>query len=188
MWDKPGLLDWLWRYLSEELSSFNLKGFYYSYAWSCSLCEGMTSFCTGLISVKLCWFLLMFLAGCTYSVSCLFFLCGSPCLHLCTNFYAISSNIHEVLLINPFSNVLVFWGINVHHKDFPTRIPDCDSHSPALMAFCLSSYASSTIVLVLQCFSLYWKILIMLSQFPLTFRQTQNGIPISSHSLWLFLC
>ena len=27
----------------DGLSSFNLKGFYYSYAWSCSLCEGRTS-------------------------------------------------------------------------------------------------------------------------------------------------
>ena len=30
------------------------KGFCYSYAWSHSLCEGVTSFCTGLISRKLC--------------------------------------------------------------------------------------------------------------------------------------
>ena len=42
------------------LSSFNPKGFYYSYAWSRSLCEGRTSFCTGLISRKLCRFLFMF--------------------------------------------------------------------------------------------------------------------------------
>ena len=28
----------------------------YSYAWSCSLCERRTSFCTGLISRKLCRF------------------------------------------------------------------------------------------------------------------------------------
>ena len=47
------------------LFSFNLKGFYYSYAWSRSLCEGRTSFCTGLISRKLCRFLLMFSTGFT---------------------------------------------------------------------------------------------------------------------------
>ena len=40
-------------------------GFYYSYAWSCSLCEGRTSFCTGLISRKLSRFLLMSLTGFT---------------------------------------------------------------------------------------------------------------------------
>ena len=42
------------------LYSFNPKKFYYSYAWSCSLCERGTSFCMGLISRKLCRFLLMF--------------------------------------------------------------------------------------------------------------------------------
>ena len=45
------------------LSSFNHKGFYYSYAWSRSLCERRTSFCTGLISRKLCRFLLMYSTG-----------------------------------------------------------------------------------------------------------------------------
>ena len=36
--------------------------------------------------------------------------------------------------------------------------------------------------------SLYWEILIKwLSQLLLTFCQTQNGCPVSSHSLWLFL-
>ena len=33
-----------------------------------------------------------------------------------------------------------------------------------------------TLVFVLQWLSLHWEILIMLSQFPLTSRQTQNGI------------
>ena len=36
------------------------KGFYYSCAWSRSLREGRTSFCTGLTPRKLCRFLLMF--------------------------------------------------------------------------------------------------------------------------------
>ena len=54
-------------------SSFNLKGYYYSYACSGSLCEGRTSFCMELISRKLCWFLLMFLIGFTiFSVLLLF--------------------------------------------------------------------------------------------------------------------
>ena len=55
----------LWQFLCERLSSFNPKGFQYSYAWSCSLCEKRTSFCTGLISVKLSKFLLMFSTGFT---------------------------------------------------------------------------------------------------------------------------
>ena len=55
------------------LSSFNLKRFYYSYAWSRSFCEGKTSFCMGLISRKLRRLLLMFLTGFTsFSVLLLF--------------------------------------------------------------------------------------------------------------------
>ena len=81
---------------------------------------------------------------------------------LCTVFDSISSNIDEVLLINPSANVFAFGDFNIHHKDwltysggtdrpgelcynfsisndltqmvnFPTCIPDCDSHSPALL-------------------------------------------------------
>ena len=77
----------------------------------------------------------------------------------------------EVLSINPSANVFVFGDFNVHHKDwltysggtdrpgelcynfsisndltqivnFPTWIPDCDSHSPALLDLFLSSDAS----------------------------------------------
>ena len=36
-----------------------------THAWSCSLCERRTSFCTGLFSRKLCGFLLMFSTGFT---------------------------------------------------------------------------------------------------------------------------
>ena len=95
-----------------------------------------------------------------HSVSYFFFLYRSPSA-LCTVFGSISSNIHEVLSMNP-SAVFVFGDFNVHHKNwftsssgtdrpgelcynfsisndltqmvnFPTRIPDCDSHSPALL-------------------------------------------------------
>ena len=90
---------------------------------------------------------------------------------LWTVFYSISSNIDEVLSINPYANVFVFGDFNVHHKDwltysggtdrpdelcynfsisndltqivnFPTWIPDCDSHSPALLDLFLSSDTS----------------------------------------------
>ena len=79
--------------------------------------------------------------------------------------------IDEVLSINPSANVLVIGDFNIHYKDwltysggsdrpgelchnfsisdifltqivnFPTRIPDCDSHSPALLDLFLSSDA-----------------------------------------------
>ena len=96
--------------------------------------------------------------------------------------------------MNPSANVFVFEDFNVYHKgsltypggtdrpgelcynfsisnnltqmvNFPTRIPDCDSHSPALLDLFLL-----TLVFVLQWLSLHWEILIMLSQFPLTFH------------------
>ena len=98
----------------------------------------------------------------------LFFLYQSPFLSWYTVFDSISSNIDEVLLINPSANVFVFGYFDVHHKDwltysgrtdrpgrlcynfsissdltqmvnFPTQIPDFDSHSPALLDLILSS-------------------------------------------------
>ena len=105
-------------------------------------------------------------------MSYFFFLYQIPSSSLCTVFYSISSNIDEVLSINSFANVFVFGDFNIHHKDwftyssetdrpgelcynfstsndltqmvnFPTRIPDCDSHSPALLDLFLSSDASN---------------------------------------------
>ena len=90
---------------------------------------------------------------------------------VCTVFYSISSMVDKFLFINPSLNVFVFGDFNVHHKDwltysggtdrsgelcynfsisndltqmvnFPTRIPDCDSHSPALLDLFISSDAS----------------------------------------------
>ena len=78
---------------------------------------------------------------------------------MCKVFDSISSNIDEVLSINPSANVFAFGDFSVHHKDwltysggtdrfgelcykFPTQIPDCDSHSPALLDLFISSDAS----------------------------------------------
>ena len=93
-----------------------------------------------------------------------YFLYRSPSSSLCTVFDSISSNIDEVLSINPSANVFVFGDFNVHRKDWltysgrtdrpgelkrpysdttsPTRIPDCDCASLALLDLCLSSDAS----------------------------------------------
>ena len=58
--------------------------------------------------------------------------------------------------------------------NFPTWIPNCDSHSPALLDFFLLM-----LVFVLQWLSLFWEILVMLlSQFPLNFHHVHNGIPV----------
>ena len=101
----------------------------------------------------------------------LFFVYQSPFSSLCLVFDSVSSNIDEVLSINPSTNAFVFGDFNVHHKDwltysggtdrpgelcynfsisndltqmvnFPTRIPGCDSHSPALLDLFLSSDTS----------------------------------------------
>ena len=99
------------------------------------------------------------------SVSYFFFLL-IPFFAVMHGFDSISSNIDEVLPINPSANVFVFGEFNIHHKDwltysrgtdrpgelcynfsisnditqmvnFPTWIPDCDSHSPALLDYFL---------------------------------------------------
>ena len=99
-----------------------------------------------------------------HSVSYFFFLYRSPSSALCTVFDSISSNIDEILSINPSANSFVFGDFNVHHKDwltysgetdrpgklcyhlsvsndltqmvnFLTWVPDCDSDNPALLDF-----------------------------------------------------
>ena len=134
-------------------------------------------------------------------MSYFFFLYQSPSSALCTVFDSISSNIDEVLFLNPSANVFVFKDFNVHKDwltysgrtdqpgklcykfsisndltqmvNFPTRIPDCDSHSPALFGLFLSFNASICSTMA----SPHWEILIMfLSQFPLTFQVIHNGM------------
>ena len=55
-----------------------------------------------------------------HSVSYFFFLNWSPSLSLCMVFHFISSNIDEVLSVNPSANVYFFGDFNVHHKDWLT--------------------------------------------------------------------
>ena len=101
-----------------------------------------------------------------HSVSHFFFLYRSPSSLLWAVLDSISSNINKVLSMNPSANVFVFGDFKVHHKDwltysggddrpgelccnfsndltqivnFPTQIPDCDSHNPALLDLFLSS-------------------------------------------------
>ena len=55
-----------------------------------------------------------------HSVSYFFFFYQSTSSSLCTVFDSISSNIHQVLSINPSANVFAFGDLNVHHKDWLT--------------------------------------------------------------------
>ena len=200
VWDKLGWLNWFWQFLCVRLSSFNAKWFLYSYAWFHSLCETRTSLCMGPISREFCRFLCFQLAL-LHSVSYFFFLYQSPSSSLYTVFDSISSSIDKVLSINPTANVFVFANFSIHHKDwltyyggtdqlgefcynfsmpndltqmfnFPTRIPDCDSHSPPLFDLFLSSDASI-------CSTMAFPLLRNSIKFAM-------GCPISLHNLWLF--
>ena len=55
--------------------------------------------------------------------------------------------------------------------NFPTQIPDCDSHSPALLDFFLSS---DTSICSTMAFSPLEIQIMLLSQFPLTFHEIHN--------------
>ena len=55
-----------------------------------------------------------------HSVSYFFFLYQSPFLSLCKVFDSISSNIDEVLTINPSANVFALGDFSVYHKDWLT--------------------------------------------------------------------
>ena len=55
-------------------------------------------------------------------VSQFYFLYRSPSSALCTVFDSISSNIDDVLSINPSANVFVIGEFNVHHKDWLTQM------------------------------------------------------------------
>ena len=132
--------------------------------------EGLP-FARDLSQEKSAYSYLCFRLALLHSVSYFFFLYRSPSSSLPTVFDSISSNIDEVLSINPSANVFVFGDFNVHHKDwltysggtdtpdelcynfsisnnltqivnFPTRIPDCNFHSPALLDLFISSDTS----------------------------------------------
>ena len=113
-------------FFCDGLSSFNVTGFYYSYAWSCNLFQGRTSFCTGLTLENsadsyLCFWLALF-----QSVSYFFFLYQSGSLSFYTVFDSILSNTDEVLLINSSANVFLVGAFNIHHKDHLTYSSETD--------------------------------------------------------------
>ena len=73
----------------------------------------------GVIFRKLCAFL-MFLTGFTSFGVLLLFLYQSLSFSLCTVLNSTSSNIDEVLLFNPSTNIFVFGEFNIHHEDWLT--------------------------------------------------------------------
>ena len=137
-----------------------------------------------------------------HSVSYLFFFYRSPSSALCMVFDSISSNIDEVLLINPSANVLSFETLtSIIRTGLPILVELIDlvnfviiflsqmtllrglilllgSQTVILIVLLFWIYFFLlTLVFVLQWLSLHWEILIMLlSQFPLTFQLIQNGM------------
>ena len=118
-------------------------------------------------------------------------------------FDSISSNTDEVLLISSSTNIFVFRDFNVHHKDwltysgetdqpgelcynfsisndlnqmvnFPTRIPDCDSHNPALLDLFLTSDASICSTMAFLPLENSDRAVVSVS---LTFQLIHNGMP-----------
>ena len=77
------------------------------FAWDLSLENSVDSY-------------LCFRLALLHSLSYFFFLYRSPSSSLCTIFYSVSSNIDEVLSINPSANVFVFGDFNFYHKDWLT--------------------------------------------------------------------
>ena len=128
-----------------------------------------------------------------------FFVYQSPS-SLCVVFDLISSNIEEILSINPSASVFVFGDFKVQHKDlltysgetdrpgelcynffisndftqmvnFCTWIPDCDSQSPALLDFFLSSDAG---ICSTKPFPLHWEILIVVLSVSIDFPKNSK--------------
>ena len=62
-----------------------------------------------------------------------------PLIQKCTVFDFISSNIDEVLSINPSANVLVFEDLNVHHKDWITYSGGTDRFGELCYNFSISN-------------------------------------------------
>ena len=74
-----------------------------------------------------------------HSVPYFFFLYRSSSSSLCTDFDSISSNIDEVLLINPSANVLVFGDLNIHYKDWLTYSGGTDRSGELCYNFSISN-------------------------------------------------
>ena len=134
-------------------------------------------------------------------MSYFFFLYQSPPSALCTVFDSISSNIDEVLSINPSANVFAFKTLtSIIRTGLPILLELIDLVNSIIIfqmtllrwvTFLISSQTMILIVLlfwiclfllklvfVLEWLSFHWEILIMLlSQFPLTFHQIHNGMP-----------
>ena len=117
----------------------------------------------GLISRNLWGSYLCFRLTLLQSMSHFFFINRSPSLSLCTVFDSISSNVDEVLSINPSANVFVFGEFNVHHKDWLTYSGGTDRpgqlcynfSQTTLLKWLTFLLGSQTVILIVQLFWIY---------------------------------
>ena len=100
-----------------------------------------------------------------HSVFYFFFLYRSPSSALCTVFDSISSNIDEVLSINPSANVFVFGDFNVHHKDWLTYSGGTDRPGElcynflsqmTLLRWLTFLFSSQIVILIILLFWIYF--------------------------------
>ena len=129
----------------------------------------------------------MLLSGFTslHPVSYLFFLYQSPSSSLCMVFDSVSSNMDEVLSINPYANLFVFGDFELFYNsviisndptqmvNFPTQIPDSDFHGPARLDLFISFDASSCSTMAFPPLGNSDHVV----SFPLTFHQIHNRMP-----------
>ena len=166
MWDKLGWLNWSWRFLCEWLSSFNPKGFYphmhglaiyereglaIAQDWSLENsadsyvlhCLYFNQWLTTFFSIyhfldRYSQFLILFhltymrLSWSSHLLLCLF---------LETLMFLIRTGLPILVELNDLVNSYNFPISNdpIQIVNFPTQIPDRDSHSPALLDFFPSS-------------------------------------------------
>ena len=103
-----------------------------------------------------------------HALSYVFFLCRSPSSSLCTVFDAISSNIDEVLSINPHANAFVFGDFNVHHKDWLTYSGGSDRPVELCYNFSISNDLTRMVNLptrIPDCFTRYFLCCLYLLEF-----------------------
>ena len=78
----------------------------------------------------------------------------------CTFFDSVSSNIDEVLSINPSANVFVFGGFNIHHKDWLTYSGGTDRPGELSYNFSISNDLTQMVDFPTteSCFPDCWKV------------------------------
>ena len=141
LWDRLGWLNWFWQILCDRLSSYIPKEFFiHMHGLAVDVKEGLPfAWYLSLENSTDCY--LCFQLALLHSVSYFFFIYWSPSF-LCNVFDSISSNIDEVLSINPSTNTFVFEDFNTHYKDWLTYSDGTDrpvENSPALLVLFLSS-------------------------------------------------